>query len=151
MLVHPYRLFPPDSDVRGIARRLFEQVQTLPIVSPHGHTQAAWFASNEPFSDPAQLFIQPDHYVFRMLYSQGVSLEDLEIGHTELKDPRNVWRIFASTLLSFPRNADAPVAGFCFPGTLRTEAAAIGRNRRSLLRYDFRKATNSGVPAARAV
>src|SRR5579872_2389411 len=96
MLVHPDRLFPPDSDVRGIARRLFEQVQTLPIISPHGHTQAAWFANNEPFSDPAQLFIQADHYVFRMLYSQGVSLEDLEIGHTELKDPRNVWRIFAT-------------------------------------------------------
>ncbi len=96
MLVHPDRLFPADLDVRKIARRLFEQVRTLPIVSPHGHTQAAWFVNNEPFSDPAQLFIQADHYVFRMLYSQGVSLEDLEIGHRELKDPRNVWRIFAT-------------------------------------------------------
>ena len=50
---------------------------------------------NEPFPDPAKLFVQPDHYVFRMLYSQGVSLEDLEIGRPELKDPRKVWRIFA--------------------------------------------------------
>ena len=71
-------------------------MRALPIVSPHGHTQAAWFARNEPFPDPAKLFVQPDHYVFRMLYSQGVSLEDLEIGQPELKDPRKVWRIFAS-------------------------------------------------------
>jgi glucuronate isomerase len=68
----------------------------LPIVSPHGHTQAAWFAKNEPFPDPAKLFVQPDHYVYRMLYSQGISLEDLEIGQEELKDARKVWRIFAS-------------------------------------------------------
>jgi glucuronate isomerase len=65
-------------------------------VSPHGHTQAAWFARNEPFPDPAKLFVQPDHYVYRMLYSQGISLEDLEIGRHEMKNPRNVWRIFAS-------------------------------------------------------
>lgn len=71
-------------------------MRTLPIVSPHGHTNAAWFASNEPFADPAKLFVQPDHYIFRMLYSQGVSLEDLEIGQPELKNPRKVWRIFAS-------------------------------------------------------
>ena len=67
----------------------------LPIISPHGHTQASWFAKNEPFPDPAKLFVQPDHYVYRMLYSQGVSLEDLEIGQAELKDPRKVWGIFA--------------------------------------------------------
>jgi glucuronate isomerase len=64
-------------------------------MSPHGHTQAAWFAANEAFPNPAQLFVQSDHYIFRMLYSQGVSLEDLEIGHEKLKDARSVWRIFA--------------------------------------------------------
>jgi glucuronate isomerase len=64
-------------------------------VSPHGHTQAAWFAANEPFPDPAQLFVQSDHYVFRMLYSQGISLEDLEIGQGKPEDARRVWRIFA--------------------------------------------------------
>ena len=52
----------------------------MPIVSPHGHTQAGWFARNEPFPDPVTLFVQPDHYVFRMLYSQGISFEELEIG-----------------------------------------------------------------------
>ncbi len=68
----------------------------MPIVSPHGHTQAAWFARNEPFPDPAKLFVQPDHYVFRMLYSQGISLDDLEIGQPQSKNARKVWRIFAS-------------------------------------------------------
>jgi glucuronate isomerase len=96
MLIHPDRLFPAEPGTRKIARRLHEQVRTLPLVSPHGHTNAAWFARNEVFPNPAQLLVQPDHYIFRMLYSQGVSLEDLEIGQPELKNPRKAWRIFAS-------------------------------------------------------
>src|ERR1017187_8892049 len=96
MLIHEDRLLPAEAGTRKIARALYAHVKGLPIVSPHGHTKAAWFAKNEPFPDPAKLFVQPDHYVYRMLYSQGVSLEDLEIGKTELKDPRKVWRIFAS-------------------------------------------------------
>ena len=96
MLIHPDRLFPAASSTRKIARKLYDSVRSLPIVSPHGHTQAAWFAKNEPFPDPAKLFVQPDHYIYRMLYSQGVSLDDLEIGQAELKDARKVWRIFAS-------------------------------------------------------
>jgi glucuronate isomerase len=96
MLIHPDRLFPADPGTRRIARTLYEHVRTLPVISPHGHTSATWFAKNEPFPDPARLFVQPDHYIFRMLYSQGVSFEDLEIGQSELKDARKVWRIFAS-------------------------------------------------------
>ena len=96
MLIHPDRLFPAEPSVRKMARTLYEHVRTLPLVSPHGHTNAAWFAKNEPFPDPARLLVQPDHYIHRMLYSQGVSLEELEIGQPELKNPRNVWRIFAS-------------------------------------------------------
>ena len=96
MLIHDDRLFPADPATRKIAKALYAQVRNLPIISPHGHTQASWFARNEPFSDPAKLFVQPDHYVYRMLYSQGVSLDDLEIGQAELKDARKVWRIFAS-------------------------------------------------------
>ena len=84
-----------------MARRLYESIAGLPIVSPHGHTQASWFADNQPFPDPAKLFVQPDHYVYRMLYSQGVSLEDLEIGVAELKNPRKVWRIFAEHYFLF--------------------------------------------------
>jgi glucuronate isomerase len=96
MLIHPDRLFPAEPGTRKIARTLYERLRSLPIVSPHGHTQAAWFAKNEPFADPVTLLVQPDHYIFRMLYSQGVSLEDLEIGQDEIKNPRRVWRIFAS-------------------------------------------------------
>ena len=95
MLIHPDRLLPAEPGTRKIARTLYESVRNLPIVSPHGHTQAAWLARNQPFPDPAALLVQPDHYIFRMLYSQGVSLEELEIGKAKLKGPRNVWRVFA--------------------------------------------------------
>lgn len=95
------RLFPADPATRGIAARLYASIRNLPILSPHGHTQAGWFALNEPFPDPATLFIQPDHYVHRMLYSQGITLEDLEIGKAEIKDPRRVWRLFAEHFYLF--------------------------------------------------
>lgn len=94
-LLHPDRLFPSDPATRTIARRLFQHVADTPIVSPHGHTQARWFAQNQPFPDPAKLFIQPDHYVHRMLYSQGVPLQSLELGVEVIERPRNVWRVFA--------------------------------------------------------
>jgi glucuronate isomerase len=84
-----------------MARRLYASIAGLPVVSPHGHTQAAWFAHNQPFPDPAKLFVQPDHYVYRMLYSQGISLDDLEIGVADMKNPRRVWRIFAENYFLF--------------------------------------------------
>ena len=96
MTLHADRLFPAEPGTRAIARALYSQIKDLPVISPHGHTQASWFARNEPFPDPAKLLVQPDHYVFRMLYSQGVSLEDLEIGKAELENPRKVWRLFAA-------------------------------------------------------
>jgi glucuronate isomerase len=95
-LLHEDRLFPAEEGTRAIARRIYEGIKALPIVSPHGHTQAGWFARNEPFPDPVALFVQPDHYVFRMLYSQGITLEELEIGNKPVAEPRKVWKIFAS-------------------------------------------------------
>jgi glucuronate isomerase len=93
------RLFPAEPSVREIARRLYARVRALPIVSPHGHTDPAWFALNAPFSDPAALLIVPDHYVFRMLYSQGVPLESLGIprvdGGPVERAPRKIWRALA--------------------------------------------------------
>ena len=73
------RLFPADPSTRAVARRLYAQVQALPIVSPHGHTDPRWYAEDLPFPDPATLFVVPDHYIFRMLYSQGVRLEELGV------------------------------------------------------------------------
>ena len=96
MLLHEDRLFPAEYTTRQIATSLYAHVRFLPIVSPHGHTQAGWFARNEPFPDPATVFVQPDHYVFRMLYSQGVSMEEMGIGQGQIENPRKVWRIFAS-------------------------------------------------------
>src|SRR5262249_16978924 len=95
MLMHPDRLFPCEPKAREVARALYESVRGLPIVSPHGHTKAEWFARNDPFPDPAQLIVQPDHYVCRMLYSRGITLEDLEIGVQSKRNPRKAWQIFA--------------------------------------------------------
>ncbi len=98
--LHPDRLFPSDPGTRSIARRLYETVKNLPILSPHGHTDPAWFATNAPFANPSALFIEPDHYVFRMLYSQGIRLDQLGIperdGQRGGVDPRNAWALFAA-------------------------------------------------------
>ena len=99
-MLHPDRLLPPDTATRDIARDLYLSVKSLPIISPHGHTDPAWFAENLPFGNPADLLITPDHYVFRMLYSQGISLERLGIpqaNNTSVSppDPREVWQLFA--------------------------------------------------------
>src|SRR5271154_5644030 len=99
LVMNDDRLFPTDPATRAIARRLFDTVRALPIISPHGHTDPRWFAENEAFPDPARLFVTPDHYVFRMLYSQGVPLEDLGVprvdGGSVETDGRKIWRRFA--------------------------------------------------------
>ena len=83
--------------LKNTAMSLYEPMSDLPIVSPHGHCDPAWWAKDEAFPNPAALLIQPDHYVFRMLFSQGVPLEDLGIGPNGVnRDPRAVFRLFAS-------------------------------------------------------
>ncbi|WP_294395500.1 glucuronate isomerase [uncultured Sphingomonas sp.] len=99
LALHPDRLFPSDERTRAIARALYQPIRDLPIVSPHGHTDPAWFATNQPFANPADLLIVPDHYVFRMLYSQGVPLDALGVptvdGSPTEHDPRRIWRLLA--------------------------------------------------------
>ena len=99
LTLHPDRLFPADPSTRAVARALYAGVKDLPIISPHGHTDPAWFAYDAPFSDPANLLIVPDHYVFRMLMSQGVALDALGVptvdGTAAESDPRTIWRLFA--------------------------------------------------------
>ena len=94
LALNPDRLFPSDSGQRDIARRLYAEVASLPIISPHGHTDPRWFAENAPFGNAADLLLHPDHYIFRMLYSQGVSLDALGI-RNPAADPRESWRLFA--------------------------------------------------------
>lgn len=98
-LTDPDRLFPSEPSLRGLARSLYESLSGLPLISPHGHTDPRWFAENDRFPNPAELFVIPDHYVFRMLVSQGVAPTDLGIprtdgGETET-DPRLIWQRFA--------------------------------------------------------
>src|SRR3984885_4840025 len=100
LILHPDRLFPVDPDTRGVARRLYEHVHGLPILSPHGHTEARWFADDAAFADPLQLLVTPDHYLLRILYSLGVPLETLglqpQTGAGDPVDPRAAWRVFAA-------------------------------------------------------
>ncbi|CAH1656538.1 MULTISPECIES: glucuronate isomerase [unclassified Chelatococcus] len=104
-LLHDDRLFPADEATRAVARRLYAEVKDLPLICPHGHTDPRWYAENSAFPDPARLFVVPDHYIFRMLYSQGIRLEDLGIptvdGSAVEEDPRKIWRLFASNYHHF--------------------------------------------------
>src|SRR5687767_14700922 len=92
-------LLPAEPRTRAFARELYERVVDLPIISPHGHTDPRWYALDEPFCDPAQLLIVPDHYVFRMLFSHGVALDDLGVPRVDgvlvETDGRRIWRLFA--------------------------------------------------------
>ncbi|MCA8884958.1 MAG: glucuronate isomerase, partial [Rhodobacteraceae bacterium] len=98
-LLDENRLLPINEVAGGLARELYDAVAAAPIVSPHGHTDPRWFAENAPFPDPAALFVTPDHYVFRMLHSQGVPLEALGVprvdGAPVETDGRKIWRLFA--------------------------------------------------------
>jgi glucuronate isomerase len=102
--LHDDRLFPAEPSVRAIARALYAEVKALPILSPHGHTDPEWFASNAPFSNAAELLLQPDHYLYRMLYSQGVPLEALGVpahGAPSDVEPREAWRLLAGNMHLF--------------------------------------------------
>ena len=105
LYLDPERFFPADRQVRAIANRLFAPVERLPIVSPHGHTDPAWFSRNQSFEDPVSLLLWPDHYVLRMLMSQGVLLESVGIpradGAPVETDRRRIWRLFAERYVLF--------------------------------------------------
>jgi glucuronate isomerase len=92
---HPDRLLPAEPGVREVARRLYEAVRDLPILSPHGHVDARILADDVPFADPATLFVTPDHYVTRLLHAGGVPLSELGVGRTSLgeTESRRIWRL----------------------------------------------------------
>ena len=99
-ILHPDRFFSSTDTERSIARNLYAEIANLPIISPHGHTDPSWFAENQSFGNATDLLITPDHYVFRMLYSQGVRMEDLGVpsidGAPVEQDKRKIWHIFAN-------------------------------------------------------
>lgn len=102
----PDRCFDPNPAQRELARQLYTSVKDLPLVCPHGHVHPALLADPDArFGSPADLFIIPDHYVFRMLYSQGVAMEDLGVptqdGTPVESDHRRIWQRFAEHFYLF--------------------------------------------------
>ncbi len=98
LVLHEDRLFAADPGQRAIARRLYAGVRDLPIISPHGHTDPSWFSGNAAFPNATELLLAPDHYIYRMLYSQGVPMEDLGVPSRRgpsSANPRAAWRLFA--------------------------------------------------------
>lgn len=100
LALHADRFFDPEPSVRRVARALYDETRALPLVCPHGHVDPRLLAEDLPFADPATLFVVPDHYVVRMLYSQGVPMEALGVaarggGAPAETDPRAIWRRFA--------------------------------------------------------
>jgi glucuronate isomerase len=98
-ILHPDRLLPAEPGRRRIARAIYDDIRALPIISPHGHTDPAWFADDTAFADAAALLVVPDHYVLRMLRSQGVSYDALGVPRRNggaVADPRAVWSAFAA-------------------------------------------------------
>ncbi|MCC7010782.1 MAG: glucuronate isomerase [Acidobacteria bacterium] len=93
--MHPDRFFDPEPGVRAVARALYEETRALPLICPHGHVDPAILADDRPFPEPTSLVILPDHYILRMLYSQGIALDALGVarrdGSVEAVDPRATW------------------------------------------------------------
>lgn len=104
-MLNEHRFFDPDPQVRRLAHELYLGIKDLPIISPHGHVDPKLLADNAPFPDPTELIIIPDHYIFRMLYSQGVKLEALGVptrdGSAVETDHRKIWKIFAEHFYLF--------------------------------------------------
>lgn len=98
--LHPDRALPSGTAERAIAREILGHTVDLPIVSMHGHVPIDLLEADEPFGDPASLLVVPDHYLVRMLVSQGVAPQALGLprrdGTAARADPREVWRAFAS-------------------------------------------------------
>lgn len=102
----PDRLFDPNPARRSLARSLYTEIEDLPIVGPHGHVPPALLADPAAtLGTPAELFIIPDHYVFRMLYSQGVRMEELGVPTVDEApvetDHRRVWQRFCENFHLF--------------------------------------------------
>ncbi len=92
------RFFDPNPAVRAIARKLYQSVKNFPIISPHGHVDPNLFVDNKPFPNPAELFLIPDHYIYRMLYSQGIPMESLGVrpldGSSTETNAKKIWKLF---------------------------------------------------------
>ena len=96
--LHPDRALPFAPEQRSVAREIYGETKDLPLICMHGHVEPEVFADDLPFADPAQLLIVPDHYVFRMLASQGIEPAELGVPRADggpfERDSRKIWRTF---------------------------------------------------------
>ena len=108
--LHPERILPSDPTLRPIAREIYQSVQDLPIISPHGHVPAQWLSDDEPFGDPTSLLLTPDHYVNRLLHANGVALSQLGVGQSDFSPTQSRaafallcahWNVFRGTPVRF--------------------------------------------------
>lgn len=99
------RFFDPNPSVRVIARKLYLSVKNLPIISPHGHVDPTIFVDNNPYPNPTELFLIPDHYIYRMLYSQGIPMESLGVraldGLSTETNAKKIWKLFGENYFLF--------------------------------------------------
>jgi glucuronate isomerase len=97
-MLSPDRFFEPETKQKNIALDLYARIKDLPIVSPHGHVDPALFSdTRQNFGNPVELLIQPDHYLLRMFYSQGIPYDRF----LSKGDPRQIWQLFAENFYLF--------------------------------------------------
>jgi len=149
-MLNPDRYFDAEPTVRGIARHLYQMVSGLPLVCPHGHVDPGVLAANTPFQDAVNLFLLGDHYIFRMLYSQGIPLESLGIprrdGQPVETDRRKIWQRFCDNYFLFLgtptscwlRDELATVFGIHSPIGPKTAMAIYDEIEARLAQPDFR-------------
>ena len=103
--MHPDRFLSSNSTNRNFAHNLYQSAKKIPIFAPHGHVDPSLFSAPDAnFGNPVDLFIKPDHYVIRTLYSNGIPLEKLGIppkGESVDYDPRSAWELFCTNFYLF--------------------------------------------------
>ena len=154
-MLHPDRLLPADPGVRRIARTLYESTKALPIVSPHGHCDPAAFADDRPFDSPATELVTKDHYVLRMLYSQGVPLEALGVqpldGSPAATDGRQIWRELATRYTLFRGTPSKLWLDHTLEEIFGVEEPLGAENADAVYDEISARLTQGGLPAARAL
>ena len=148
--LHPDRLLPAEPGVRAIARRLYDAVRDLPILSPHGHVDARLLLDDVPFPDPATLLVTPDHYVTRLLHAGGVPLDELGVGQRRARprrSPAQVWRRLCAHWHVFRGTPVAVLARAELAEIFDVDRAAVGADRGRDLRPGRRAARQGRLPA----
>lgn len=133
------RFFDSDPSIRKPARELYNEIKDFPIVSPHGHVEPKIFVENSKFLNPTELFISLDHYVYRMLYSQGIMLEELDIPQKEGVrvgiDPKKIWQIFAENYYLFDGTPSGVWLNYEFINVFQIDEKLNGNNAQEI--YDL--------------